>query len=320
MTKIALVFPGQGCQYVGMGAELYHSSPEVRALYARADALLDLPLTRLCLEGPEAELNDTANTQPAIYLSTLALWQAAAPKLEAIRHRIACVAGHSLGEFSALAVAGALSVEDGLLLVRRRGEAMRDAGTQAPGGMAAIIGLEDDVVAQVVLEANADGHADSHGVWVANYNSPGQVVIAGAGETLARALELAKERGAKRALPLAVSVACHTPLMRTASDRLGEALATTSILAPWAPVVSNAEAAPLSAPDAIRAALLKQLSSPVRWVESVQRLAAEGVTTVIEIGPKSVVAGLCKRIEKALDVYTVTTLAELDALNLEAWA
>jgi [acyl-carrier-protein] S-malonyltransferase len=316
VTKIALVFPGQGCQYVGMGTELYNSSAEARAFYQHADDLLGLPLSRLCFEGPEADLNDTANTQPAIYISTLALWRAVAPKLEAVRGRIACVAGHSLGEFSALAVAGALSIEDGLKLVRRRGEAMRDAGEQAPGGMAAIIGLEDDDVVHVVAEANASGP----GVWVANYNSPGQVVIAGANQALARAMDLAKARGAKRALPLAVSVACHTPLMTAASERLGEALAATPILKPWVPVVSNAEAMFLSEPEAIHAALLKQLSSPVRWVESVQQMVVEGISTVIEIGPKSVVAGLIKRIEKSLNVYAITTLAELEALNLEVLA
>jgi [acyl-carrier-protein] S-malonyltransferase len=309
-TKIALVFPGQGCQFVGMGKDLYDAYAEARVVFDLADRVLGFPLSKLCFEGPSAELDDTANTQPAIYTATLALWKVLAPRLEKVLPRVTFLAGHSLGEFSALAVAGALSLEDGLRLVRCRGEAMRDAGATTPGGMAAIIGLDDAVVAEIVSTVG-------QGVWVANYNSPGQVVIAGESGALDKALALAKERKAKRALPLAVSVACHTPLMGAAAERLGAALETTTFHRPWAPVVSNALATPLVEPEAIKAALLKQLTSPVRWVESVQVIAGGGAGTMLEIGPKSVVAALIKRIVAEATVYTVTDLASLQAFNGE---
>ena len=312
--KIALVFPGQGCQFVGMGAELYEKYPEARSVYDRADEILGFALSRICFEGPTEELTDTANTQPAIYTTTMALWSVLSPKLDAHRSRIAFVAGHSLGEFSALAVAGALDIDEGLRLVRRRGEAMRDAGTKAPGGMAAIIGLSDEVVAEIVAEANGTGQ----GVWIANLNSPGQVVISGNTEVVARAIALAKARKARRAIPLAVSVASHTPLMASAVERLGSALEATTFHRPWVPVVSNAEAAPLSEPEAIKAALLRQLSSPVRWVESIQAMVAANVGTMLEVGPKAVVSGLVRRIHRPLSLHSVTDAASVGAFDAEA--
>ncbi|MBM3188011.1 MAG: ACP S-malonyltransferase [Chloroflexi bacterium] len=312
--RVALVFPGQGCQSVGMGADLYQRFPEARAVYERADEALGFPLSRLCFEGPAGELDDTANTQPAIYTTTLALWAVLAPRCEGIRSRIAYAAGHSLGEFCALAVAGAFGLEEGLRLVRLRGEAMRDAGAEAPGGMAAIIGLSDKAVGEIVAEANGDREM----VWIANLNSPGQVVIAGENEALARALELAKARQARRALPLAVSVACHTPLMKSAAQHLGAALEAMPFQRPWAPVVSNALAAPLSEPEDIKAALVRQLTSPVRWVESVQLMAAQGATTMLEIGPKAVVSGLIKRIRDDVALWSVTDAASLEAFDGEA--
>lgn len=311
--QFALVFPGQGCQYAGMGLDLCEMLPEAKALYQRADEALGFPLSELCFHGPEDVLNDTANTQPAIYVTSMALWSLAEDKLRGIRERIAFAAGHSLGEFSALTAAGAISFDEGVRLVRRRGEAMRDAGEAAPGGMAAIIGLDDEAVEAIVRDAS--GAEDAEGVWAANYNSPGQVIIAGAQGALDRALKLALERGAKRALPLQVSVACHTPLMSVASKRLAEALQETTITRPWAPVVANAVAEPLSEPDEIRRALLRQLNSPVRWSASVQRMAQEGVTAALEIGPKSVVAGLIKRIDRTMATYAVTDRASLDALD-----
>ncbi len=312
--KLALVFPGQGCQFVGMGAGMCARLPEAGQVFDRADSVLGFSLSRLCFEGPKEELDDTANTQPAIYTTALALWRALVSRVGSLPARVAYVAGHSLGEFSALAVAGALDFEDGLRLVRRRGEAMRDAGALAPGGMAAIIGLADDVVAQLVAEANE--YEES--VWIANYNSPGQVVIAGEQAGLERALVLARGRGAKRALPLAVSVACHTPLMRVAADRLGAALEATTFHRPWAPVISNADACALESPAAIKSALLRQLSSPVRWVESIQVMAKEGVTTIVEIGPRPVVSGLIKRTYPAASLHSVTDGASLDAFAGEA--
>lgn len=313
-TRIALVFPGQGCQFVGMGEDLYAAHGGARALYDRADEILGFPLSRLCFEGPAERLNDTANTQPAIYITSMALWRALSPRLGEVGQRIVFAAGHSLGEFAALTAAGALNFEDGLRLVRRRGEAMHDAGEEASGGMAAIIGLEDEKVAQIVAQANGDGQ----GVWIANYNSPGQVVIAGEKGALERAVSLAREREAKRAIPLKVSVACHTPLMEAAADRLGAALERTTFRRPTIPVVSNAEAVPLTEPQEIKGALLKQLSHPVRWVESVQTMVDEGVEVTLEVGPRAVVSGLIRRIHRRLRRYQVTDTDSLEVLDMEA--
>lgn len=310
-TRIALVFPGQGCQFVGMGSELYASYAEARALYDHADEILGFSLSRLCFEGPAERLNDTANTQPAIYTTSMALWKALSPRFGEIGERIVYTAGHSLGEFAALTAAGALSFEDGLRLVRRRGEAMHDAGEEAAGGMAAIIGLEDEEVAAIVAEANGGGQ----GVWIANYNSPGQVVIAGEKKALARAISLAREQKVKRAIPLKVSVACHTPFMEAAADRLGAALEETTFQRPTIPVVSNVEATPLREPQEIKEALLKQLSHPVRWVESVRTMVDEGVGAALEVGPRPVVSGLIRRIHRPLELYQVTDVKSLEELN-----
>lgn len=313
-TKIALVFPGQGCQFVGMGKDLYSSYEEARALFDRADEILGFSLSRLCFEGPAERLNDTANTQPAIYTTSMALWAALSPRLGEVEKQIAYTAGHSLGEFAALTAAGALDFGDGLRLVRRRGEAMHDAGEAASGSMAAIIGLEDEEVASIVAEANGG----CQGVWIANYNSPGQVVIAGEKGALERAISLAREREAKRAIPLKVSVACHTPLMEAAADRLGAALEETTFQHPTMPVVSNAEAVPLTESQEIKKALLKQLSHPVRWVESVQIMVDGGVGAALEVGPRAVVSGLIRRIHRPLELYRVTDADGIETLDMEA--
>lgn len=312
MHKLALVFPGQGSQFVGMGQALYAQSAEARALFAHADALLGLPLSRLCLEGPQAELDDTANTQPAIFLVTLALWQLVATRVRALAERVVCVAGHSLGEYAALAVSGALNWEEGLRLVRARGEAMRAAGQAAPGGMAAIIGLPAQAVDDLVTEVNAD----TPSVWIANDNMPSQIVIAGGAAALERALALARVRGAKRATPLAVSVACHTPLMAPAAERLANALEQTPLERPWTPVLQNTTARATSDPIELRAALLQQLTAPVRWVESIRAARASGADTFVEIGPRSVLAGLIERIDGDATVHALT---DADALRAFAW-
>jgi len=306
--NLAIVFPGQGCQAVGMGADVVAAYPEAAAVFEVADRVLGFALSALMLEGPAEALNDTANTQPAIYAASMALWRALEPRLADIRERTLCLAGHSLGEFTALTAAGALELEDGLRLVRCRGEAMRDAGESTPGGMAAIIGLSEAQVAEVLHAVN-DGR---EAVWAANLNAPGQVVIAGEREALERAVALAKENGARRALPLAVSVACHTPLMAGAAERLAAALEATPFHRPWAPVVSNALATPVQDPDAIKAALMRQLTSPVRWVESVQTMVAGGVTAMLEVGPQAVVSGLVKRIAPDVTVQAVTDRASLE--------
>jgi len=310
--KLAIVFPGQGCQFVGMGRDLWEAYPQVRELYAQADDLLGIGLTELCHSGPEEALTDTANTQPAIFVTSLALWYLVEPRLPIVPNGVGAFAGHSLGEYSALTAAGALTFSDGLRLVRRRGEAMRDAGIDEPGGMAAIIGLDDEVVEELVAEVSGD---DADAVWPANYNSPGQVIIAGALGALDRAMALAKERGAKRALPLNVSVACHTPLMAAAGQRLGRALEETSFRQPLAPVVCNATAQPTTDATAIKAALMRQLSSPVRWTDSVRRMASDGVGSLLELGPKSVLAGLIRRIDRSLTTATVTDADALESLD-----
>lgn len=308
--KLALVFPGQGAQFVGMGAALYEAFPEARAVFDRADEVLGLPLSRICFEGPAEVLDDTATTQPAIYATSYALWRALVARICQDMPRIGYVAGHSLGEYTALAAAGAISFEDGLRLVRCRGEAMRDAGAAAPGGMAVILGLDDDAVAGVVADAAGD-------VWMANLNAPGQVVIAGEGRALERACGLATERGAKRAQPLAVSVACHTPLMQAAAERLGRALEATPIARAMAPVVSNVTAQPTADPAEIRANLLRQLCEPVRWTDSVRAMAAGGVRVMLEVGPKAVVSGLVKRIDRAIATHAVTSAEEILSLDSE---
>jgi len=311
--NLAIVFPGQGCQSVGMCADVVAAYPEARTVFETADRVLGFDLLGMAFEGPAEALNDTANTQPAIYAASMALWRALEPRLDGIRGRTACVAGHSLGEFAALTAAGALDLEDGLQLVRCRGEAMRDAGKGAPGGMAAIIGLSDEAVAEVLAVAN-DGR---EAVWAANLNAPGQVVIAGEREALERALALAKEAGARRALPLAVSVACHTPLMGGAAERLAEALEAASFHRPWTPVVCNALAEPVEDPAEIKAALMRQLTSPVRWVESVQRMVAGGVGAILEVGPKAVVTGLVKRIDGGMALHAVTDCASVEGFDPE---
>jgi [acyl-carrier-protein] S-malonyltransferase len=311
MRSLAIVFPGQGCQFVGMGTDFCRQFSHARERFEQADDILGISLSRMCAEGPEDLLNDTANTQPAIYATTMILWEALAGQMNGARALVALGAGHSLGEYAALTAAGALDFEQGLLLVRERGLAMAEAGSCAPGRMAAIIGLSDEIIHDIIAQVQEE----KLNVWVANYNSPGQVVIAGCNEGLVRAVDLAQERKAKRAIPLAVSVACHTPLMGSATERLGAALAETEIQTPWVPIVSNVTARPVSEPEEIRSALLRQLSSPVRWVESVQTMAKAGVTTMIEVGPKSVVTGLIRRISPEVGVLNVTDEATLNTVS-----
>jgi len=314
MGKLGVVFPGQGTQSVGMGKSLCDRYPTARETFERADQLLGYTLSRLCFEGPQAELDDTANTQPAIYVTEVALWRVILERVPGLCRQVHFVAGHSLGEYAALAACGALDWEAGLRLVRTRGLAMRDAGAQAPGGMAAILGLNLEAVAELVAQADPAGQA----LWVANHNAPGQVVIAGTQEALDRALTLARERGAKRAVPLAVSVACHTPLMAPAAERLAAALRDTPIARPWAPVVQNATALATDEPEQIRAALVQQLTAPVLWVESVHAMQRGGGTRFIEIGPRSVLASLIGRIDALLATQALTDGDSLEACSWEA--
>ncbi len=310
---LALVFPGQGSQFVGMAADLLDGSEHARDLMAQTDDVLGMPLTCIIREGPEELLNDTAVTQPAILAVSVALWR----EIEARCQEplpVACVAGHSLGEFTALTVAGAWSFEEGLRLVQRRGQAMAAAGEASPGGMGVILGLSDDEVRAIVEEV----HTNDPGVWMANLNCPGQTVISGLAGPLGDALELAQVRGAKRAMPLAVSVATHTPLMASAGEALAEALDQIDLKPPRWPVICNAWARPVTAPEEIKRALLEQLTSPVQWTAAVKLMAQMGVRTMLEIGPKAVLGGLIRRIAPDVGRLAVTGLAEAHGLTLEA--
>ena len=284
MSMTAYVFPGQGSQYVGMGKDLFEAHPASRALMEKADAILGVPLSGFCFSGPEEELRQTRNTQPAIFLHSIAL-------LSAMPGRPAMVAGHSLGEYSALVAAGALDFEDALRLVRLRGELMQRAGEDHPGTMAAVVGLSPRVIEEVCREAAPAGI-----VQPANFNSPGQIVISGSVAGVRKGMEIAKARGARMVKELVVSGAFHSPLMESAQGGLKEALDRTAIRDARIPVYANVTAEPVLRADEIRTLLVRQLTSPVRWEESVRNMARDGMTACTEIGPGKVLQGLIKRI------------------------
>jgi [acyl-carrier-protein] S-malonyltransferase len=288
----AFLFPGQGSQFVGMGRDLFDREPVARALFDEADARLGYPLSQLCFEGPEEALTDTAVQQPALFTTSLAAWAVLRERGEA---NAAFVAGHSLGEFSALAAAGALSFADGLELVRRRGELMKLAGERRPGGMAAILGLDAAPVAEICARAAAE---TGEYVGVANDNCPGQIVISGHESALARAVELIGEAGARKIVRLPITIAAHTPLMSSVAGEFAAALAAAPVGEAQIPVIANVTARPICAPDDIRAELNAQLTSPVAWTDSVRYLGEQGVETYVEVGPGDVLLGLVKRIDR----------------------
>ncbi|MEA2695222.1 MAG: [acyl-carrier-protein] S-malonyltransferase [Acidobacteriota bacterium] len=291
---IAFTFPGQGSQKVGMGRAWAAASEAARRTFEEADEALGFPLSRLCFEGPEEELGLTANTQPALLATSIAVHRAIAGSgLEPV-----AMAGHSLGEYSALVAAGALDFATALRLVRKRGEFMQDAVPVGQGAMAAILGLEADAVAALAADAaNAAPPGSGEVCAVANLNGPGQTVIAGHKGAIDRAVALAKERGARKATLLAVSAPFHSPLMRPAREAMAGLLAETEFRDPRVPVVSNVDAAPVTAGAAARDALVRQIDSPVRWVESVLWMAGElGVKTFVEVGPGTVLTGMNRRI------------------------
>ena len=268
----AYLFPGQGSQHVEMGRELYEASPAAREVFDQADSVLSISLSQMCFAGPEEVLNDTFNTQPAILATSIAMLRVLE---ERGVERPAFVAGHSMGEFSALTAAGALSFEDGLRVVRERGRLMRQADRQSPGGMAAIIALDRETVEEIC--ANVRQRCGEY-VGVANDNCPGQLVISGATTPLEQAMALCNERGAKMVKRLAVSIAAHSPLMAEAADEFRRVLGETLFSRPSVPVVANATAEPLTEPDEIRQAVGRQLTSPVHWTDSVRWMIAQGVT------------------------------------------
>src|SRR5262245_9355428 len=294
--KIAFVFPGQGAQYAGMGREASEKFPAARRVFEEADAALDFPLSRLCFEGPEEELKLTENTQPAILTTSIALFRI----LEDKGVRPDFVAGHSLGEYSALVAAGALKLGDAAPLVRRRGRYMQEAVPVGEGAMAALLGLDLRAV-QAVCERASQGKIVSP----ANLNSPGQIVIAGNREAVERAVPLAKEAGAKRAILLQVSAPFHCALLKPAEDRLAGDLEKISFSNLQCSLVTNVDALPIRGADEARSALKRQVSRPVRWEESVRRLLDEGVKTFVEVGPGKVLLGLIKSIDKSVTMLNV---------------
>ena len=304
--SLGFMFPGQGAQAVGMGAEFLESDPAVRQRFDEANDALDFDIVSIMLEGPAERLAQTEVTQPALLTVGVALWDAwhgrGGPKP-------ALLAGHSLGEYTALAVAGSLSFQDAVRLVHQRGRYMQEAVPVGEGAMAAVLGLEDDAVARCC--AAADGV-----VAPANLNAPGQVVISGAASPVAQAVDACKEAGARRAVLLNVSGPFHCELMRPAADRLRAALDAVDIRLPDIPVVHNVDAAVAASPEEIRRKLVSQLDSPVRWRDCVLAMQASGVDRLVECGPGNVLAGLARRIDRALGVAGVGTPAAMgDALS-----
>jgi [acyl-carrier-protein] S-malonyltransferase len=312
----ALVFPGQGSQEVGMGADLVAAFPQARAIFAQADDLLGFALSDLCFRGPAEVLNDTLHTQPALFVMGIALLRVLEEALGA-SFQPACAAGHSLGELTALAAAGAMTFEDGLRLVRERGRLMQEASRRTPGAMAAVLGLDTDMLTALCNEASAQ---TGRPLVIANDNCPGQIVISGDRPTLELAVPLLERAGAKRVVPLAVSVASHSPLMQSITAEFAQALAATPLSAPQLPVIGNVDAAPLESAEAIRAELGAQLVSTVRWTESVEVMRARGVETFIEVGPKDVLSGLIKRLDRTAQRYTLNSAASVEAFLREAVA
>ncbi|HUY80028.1 MAG TPA: ACP S-malonyltransferase [Ktedonobacterales bacterium] len=340
-VRVAFVFPGQGSQAVGMGADVAAASPAARAIFDAADEALGFALARLCFEGPEEILRETVNTQPALVTTSLALLaalQEAAGDAPigatsatasdanglALRQPLtpAFVAGHSIGEYTALAVAGALAVADTVRLARERGRLMHAEGQAIPSGMAAVLGMDADALTAICAEATtqAQGELATQGgaahpgagrVVVANDNAPGQVVISGERRALDVAMELAKARGAKRVVPLTVSGAFHSPVMAPAAQGLAMALASAPLRDAAIPIISNITATPLTAANDLRDELAQQIVSPVQWTRTVQYLADQGVTTFVEIGAGQVLAGLIKRIAKGATVLSVSAAADV---------
>jgi [acyl-carrier-protein] S-malonyltransferase len=289
--KIAFVFPGQGSQSVGMGCTLSQNFPAANEVFQQADDILGFPLSHIAWEGPDECLNDTINTQPALFTHSIAVLQVIySLKLDLLP---SFVAGHSMGELSALVAAGALSFSDGLRLVRIRGELMKRAGEICPGGMAAILGLEIPQIEQLCLQASIDEEI----VQVANDNCPGQVVISGSNAALDRVLPMLEQAGAKRVIHLTVSIAAHSPYMSTSQDDFNKSIASTMIKTSLLPIISNITAKPIQDTHDIKNDLQNQLTHRVRWTESIKFLISEGISEFIEIGSGSVLSGLIKRID-----------------------
>ena len=303
--KIAHVFPGQGSQSVGMGYKLYQSSPKAKEVFQEADEALGFPISRLCFEGPEDELRQTINAQPAIMTVSVACLRAASEVNHAVSP--AFVAGHSLGEYTALVAANVLDFTDAIRLVRERGRLMQKAGEIKPGVMAAVIGLDEAALKEICCESGAE---------IANFNCSAQIVISGSKETLARAIELAKARDARRVIPLQVSGAFHSTLMQPTIEGLSEAISQINFRTPEIPIVVNSTAQPVTTAEGVKEELLRQLCNCVQWQPSVEYMVGEGISTFIEIGPGQVLSGLIKRISDKVRVFNMCDPESIKALNL----
>ena len=297
LEKVSYVFPAQGSQWVGMGRDLYDNFDSAKAVFEQADQALGFHLSRLCFEGPENELRQTVNAQPAIVAVSFAC-------LEALRYAAGgdgipfptLIAGHSLGEYTALAVAEVLTFTDTVYLARERGRLMHEAGIRQPGGMVAIIGLDEALLGEVCRQTDT---------LVANINCPGQVVISGAKENLTRATNLAKSRGALRTIPLQVSGAFHTPLMQTAYNGMSEIITTLNFHEPVIPIIANTTAQPITTAESIKEELLRQMCNCIQWQRSIEYMVGDGVATFIEIGPGQVLSGLIKRINNDVETLNI---------------
>lgn len=306
--KIAFVFPGQASQFVGMAKDLYETFDLAKQYFDRADEILGFGLKNICFEGPEEELKKTYVTQPAIFVHSVVVNEL----LKEQNITAEGVAGHSLGEYSALVAAGSLSFEDGLKLVQTRGRLMYDSGKNHPGTMAALIGLSEDQVYELCDRLKYEGI-----IQPANFNSPGQIAISGEVKVIQKAIELAKEMGAKKAVELVVSGAFHSPLMDDARAGLQEALEKTEINDAAIPVYSNVTAQPVSAKDEIRSLLYRQLTSPVLWQKSMENMIADGFDRFYEIGPGKVLTGLLKRINRQVPCKPVGTVEQINTLGVK---
>jgi [acyl-carrier-protein] S-malonyltransferase len=294
-ANVAYVFPGQGSQRVGMGRDLYGAFSQAREVFEEADDALGLPLSRLCFEGPEEELAQTVNAQPAILTASVACLKAAA----SIAGGLICpafMAGHSLGEYTALVAAEVLDFKDAVRLTRQRGKLMQQAGEMVPGGMAAIIGLDDLSVEEICQQTGAQ---------ISNLNSPAQIVIGGSREALVQAMDLARAMGARRITPLKVSGAFHSSLMQPAAEGMAQAISQLDFCDSTVPIVVNSTAQPVTSSDEIKQELLQQLSSCVQWQKSVEYMVGEGVSTFVEIGPGQVLNGLIKRIDQEAKIQNI---------------